>query len=125
MRKSNYTKNLIDRGWVFIKETLRVNHPETFGKKRKPLKIGIREDLFEKYPNVPRIIIRTALNNWTNTLAYQHSFKNFTKRFDLEGNEVSNVKPSHKKITQYRIKRIRKHINKLNKEKEKEEKQNG
>lgn len=58
---------------------------------KKPLKIGIHEDLFKEFPEVAPKTIRLALFDYIQGPKYLKACYDGAKRYDLEGNEVGEV----------------------------------
>ena len=74
--------------------TLAERWPNTFfpkAKKRKPLKVGIFEDLTAAAPDINRKMLRLALRIYTTTDAYVFACSKGHKRIDLNGNEVEEI----------------------------------
>jgi len=72
---------------------------------RRPLKIGIREDIMARAPDIPRGLIVASLKAYTRCVPYWLTLKAGTPRIDLDGNvagEVTIEDEAHaqRKITQ-------------------------
>jgi sRNA-binding protein len=77
-----------------VLRTLAERWPKTFfpeSKKRKPLKVGILEDLTAAAPDINRKMLRLALRMYTTTDAYLFACSKGHKRIDLNGNEVEEI----------------------------------
>lgn len=61
----------------------------------KPLAIGVDKQLFERFPEVSRRSLRTALGIHTNSIRYLKAMSNATVRYDLDGQEAGEVEPAH------------------------------
>lgn len=60
-----------------------------------PLKIGVHEDVYARYPDVPKEVVDKALKWLTNDRAYQKRMRVGESRVDLDGNEVGEVTEAH------------------------------
>jgi sRNA-binding protein len=72
---------------------------------RRPLKIGIREDIFARAPDIPRDLIVTSLRAYTRCVPYWLLLKAGTPRIDLDGNvagavTIEDEAHAERKITQ-------------------------
>src|SRR5262245_39829786 len=84
---------------VAVIRTLAERWPKTFfpkAKKRKPLKVGILEDLTAAAPDINRKTLRLALRMYTITDAYLFACSKGHKRIDLNGNEVEEISEKDK-----------------------------
>jgi ProP effector len=79
--------------------TLAERWPNTFfpeAKKRKPLKVGIFDDLKAAAPDVNRKMLRLALRMYTSSGTYLFACSKGHKRIDLNGNEVEEISEKDK-----------------------------
>ena len=84
---------------ITVIRTLAERWPNTFfpkAKKRKPLKVGILEDLTAAAPDINRKMLRLALRMYTITDAYLFACSKGHKRIDLNGNEVEEISEKDK-----------------------------
>ena len=96
MRNVNHMKT--DDAIAVIR-TLAERWPKTFfpeAKKRKPLKVGIFEDLKAAAPDINRKMLRLALRMYTTSGAYLFACIRGHKRIDLNGNAVAEVSEKDK-----------------------------
>jgi ProP effector len=79
---------------IAVIRTLAERWPKTFYpevKKRKPLKVGIFEDLKAAAPDIDPKMLRLALRVYTTSGAYLVACSKGHKRMDLNGNAVEEV----------------------------------
>src|SRR5262249_32353320 len=84
---------------IAVIRTLAERWPKTFfpeAKKRKPLKVGIFEDLKAAAPDINRKMLRLALRMYTTSGAYLFACIKGHKRVDLNGNAVEEVSEKDK-----------------------------
>lgn len=80
-----------------MREELARRFPKLFTPKgaedrtKKPLKIGIHQDLFKVFPEVSPKVIRLALFDYIQGPKYLKACYDGAKRYDLDGNEVGEV----------------------------------
>ena len=81
-------------------EILLKEFPKAFTLKNpKPLKIGIKEDIFAKWgDNAPMSKLRfgKALQGYVNTKSYLRAFATEQHRYDLEGKKVQEITEANK-----------------------------
>jgi sRNA-binding protein len=81
------------------RKTLLAKYPQCFcnkGSLKKPLKIGIKFDLFKAEPTIPQDLIRKALVDYCNGVTYLVALlKVGTPRVDLRGNQDGSVSEYH------------------------------
>jgi ProP effector len=71
-------------------------HPQLFGARFKPLKIGIFEDLLTRHPDAfLRDELKVALGLHARSTAYLESVAEGLQRHDLDGQPVAPVAPEH------------------------------
>lgn len=71
-------------------------HPQLFGAKFKPLKIGVFEELMTRHPEAfKREDLKVALGLHARSTAYLESVAAGLQRHDLDGNAVAPVAPEH------------------------------
>lgn len=71
-------------------------HPQLFGARFKPLKIGIFEDLLTRHPDAfQRDELKVALGLHARSTAYLESVAEGLQRHDLDGQPVAPVAPEH------------------------------
>jgi ProP effector len=58
---------------------------------RRPLKIGIREDIIAQHPELQPSVIVSALQNYTRCVPYWSTLKAGAARIDLNGNVAGQV----------------------------------
>jgi len=58
---------------------------------RRPLKIGIREDIVAQHPELQPSVIVSALQNYTRCVPYWSTLKAGAARIDLDGNVAGQV----------------------------------
>jgi ProP effector len=58
---------------------------------RRPLKIGIREDIIAQHPELQPSVIVSALQNYTRGVPYWSTLKAGAARIDLDGNVAGQV----------------------------------
>ena len=58
---------------------------------RRPLKIGIREDIIAQHPELQPSVIVSALQNYTRCVPYWSTLKAGAARIDLDGNVAGQV----------------------------------
>jgi ProP effector len=58
---------------------------------RRPLKIGIREDIIAQHPQLQSSMIVSALHNYTRCVPYWSTLKAGAARIDLDGNVAGQV----------------------------------
>jgi sRNA-binding protein len=58
---------------------------------RRPLKIGIREDIIAQHPELQPSVIVSALQNYTRCVPYWRALKAGAPRIDLDGNVSGQV----------------------------------
>lgn len=63
---------------------------------KKPLKIGIHQDLFKEFPEVPPKVIRLALFDYIQGPKYLTACYDGATRYDLDGNEAGIVTRDHR-----------------------------
>lgn len=61
-----------------------------------PLAIGIDKQLFARFPELDRKILRIALGIHTRSLRYMRGMEKATVRFDLDGNAADAVTDTHR-----------------------------
>ena len=66
-------------------------YPSCFRQLRQPLKIGIRNDIVARHPELRPSLIASALKTYTRSLGYLETLKAGSARVDLEGNPVGTV----------------------------------
>ena len=66
-------------------------YPSCFRQLRQPLKIGIRNDIVARHPELRPSLIASALKTYTRSLSYLETLKAGSARIDLEGNPVGTV----------------------------------
>ncbi|MDD2918065.1 ProQ/FINO family protein [Rhodoferax sp.] len=71
-------------------------HPQLFGERFLPLKLGIFQELLAAHPEVfKRDTLKAALGVHTRSSRYLQSVAAGQKRHDLQGNPVEDVAPEH------------------------------
>lgn len=73
------------------------------GAQKRPLKIGIMEDLVAAFPDVPRSKIGTGLYDYTSGPTYIGNLKAGAERIDLDGNPVGIVTEDEEKSAAHRM----------------------
>ncbi len=87
-----------------------------------PLAIGTDKQLFERFPEVSRKSLRTALGIHTNSMRYLKAMANATVRYDLDGQSVGEVDPAHLEHASKTLKdRLRKEAEKRKEQRKAEE----
>ena len=84
---------------IEVIRTLAERWPKTFypeSKKRKPLKVGIFEDLKAAAPDIDPKMLRLALRVYTTSGTYLFACSEGYKRVDLNGNAVAEVSQKDK-----------------------------
>jgi sRNA-binding protein len=84
---------------IEVIRTLAERWPKTFypeSKKRKPLKVGIFQDLKVAAPDIEPKMLRLALRVYTTSGAYLFACSEGYKRVDLNGNAVEEVSEKDK-----------------------------
>jgi ProP effector len=84
---------------IEVIRTLAERWPKTFypeSKKRKPLKVGIFQDLKVTAPDIEPKMLRLALRVYTTSGAYLVACSKGHKRVDLNGNAVAEVSEKDK-----------------------------
>jgi sRNA-binding protein len=66
-------------------------YPNCFRQLRRPLKIGIHNDVIARHPELRPSLIARALKTYTHSLSYLEMLKAGSARIDLEGNPVGTV----------------------------------
>lgn len=72
----------------------------------KALKIGIHQDLIDRYPDANRKQIRAWLGRWTHPIQYQTRLVHGTNRHDLDGNDVDLITDEQRTAAEAQIKII-------------------
>jgi ProP effector len=78
-------------------------YPNCFCHPRQPLKIGIREDIVARCPDIQPGLIASALKTYTRSVDYLETLKAGAARIDLDGNPAGRVtledeQDAHRKI---------------------------
>ena len=66
-------------------------YPNCFRQPGQPLKIGIRNDVIARHPELQPGLIASALRTYTRSVGYLKTLKAGAVRIDLEGNPVGTV----------------------------------
>lgn len=66
-------------------------YPNCFCEPRRPLKIGIREDIAARHPDLRPGLIASALRTYTRSVGYWSALRAGTPRIDLDGNIAGEV----------------------------------
>ena len=66
-------------------------YPNCFRQPGQPLKIGIRNDVIARHPELQPGLIASALRTYTRSVGYLETLKVGAPRIDLEGNPVGTV----------------------------------
>jgi sRNA-binding protein len=66
-------------------------YPNCFRQPRKPLKIGIHNDIIARHPELRPGVLTSALKTYTRSLGYLETLKAGAARIDLEGDPVGTV----------------------------------
>jgi sRNA-binding protein len=66
-------------------------YPNCFRQPGQPLKIGIRNDVVARHPELQPGLIASALRTYTRSVGYLKTLKAGAVRIDLEGNPVGTV----------------------------------
>jgi ProP effector len=66
-------------------------YPSCFRKPRRPIKIGVHNDIIARDPELRPSLIASALKTYTRSLGYLETLKAGEARIDLEGNPVGTV----------------------------------
>ena len=70
---------------------------------RRPLKIGIREDIIAQHPELQPSVIVSALQNYTRCVPYWSTLKAGAARIDLDGNVVGQVTLKNEQAAKVKI----------------------
>jgi hypothetical protein len=71
-------------------------HPQVFGPRPMPLKVGIFEDLLALHPELAREELKAALAQHARSTPYLESIAAGEQRHDLEGRAVAPIAPEHR-----------------------------
>jgi sRNA-binding protein len=96
---------------IEARETLVARYPLTFMPKRepkKPLKIGIYEDLIADNSHLSKIDLKRALFDYCGGLRYLENLVEGSPRFDLAGNETGTVTERQASVALVQIENLRK-----------------
>jgi ProP effector len=78
-------------------------YPSCFCQPRRPLKIGIHNDIIARHPELRPGVIASALKTYTRSLCYLETLKAGSARIDLEGNAVGAVTEADEEDAQRKI----------------------
>ena len=73
---------------------------------RRPLKIGIREDIVAQHPELQPSVIVSALQNHTRCVPYWSTLKAGTARIDLDGNVAGQVSLEDEQAAKVKIAKV-------------------
>jgi len=71
-------------------------HPQLFGARFAPLKLGIFEDLQQRHPEVDKAQLKAALAWHARSTPYLETVAAGQQRHDLDGQPVEDVAPEHR-----------------------------
>ena len=74
--------------------------------KKKPLKIGIRDDISEKFPGISKREISRILHHYTQKSLYLRKIKANADRFDLDGNVCGKITKNEAAIAKNRVREL-------------------
>ena len=77
---------------------LEKDYPKCFNlKESKPLKLGIHKDILERNPDIPKLLLSSALSRYTFRPHYAKILSNSEFRVDLDGNQTEVISDRDKK----------------------------
>ena len=88
--------------------------------RRKPLKIGILEEVMARGPRMSKKHARLSLAYYTRHLNYQRALLASTQRYDLDGQPCGEVTEAQKETAKRHIKRVHEHWKKRKQQKKKQ-----
>lgn len=94
-----------------VREQLVGRFPKLFspkGKQKKPIKVGIHEDILKKCPELSLDDVKLALRNYTGGPTYLENIKLGQPRFDLDGQPAGTIEDKDVNYAFHRMRSIRK-----------------